>query len=154
MIDHWTEEERAALTGVSSFEEAANVALVILARMHAVGHPIVQICGPMSTGGAGNLELNMARFQKAVDIAIERGLTVFDQIPFQDAIIRLSNFHESEKYNDDILEIFYRRIFEAGYISKALFLPDWHSSKGATWEREFVSRLGLAVDEYPPEWLE
>lgn len=154
MSGYWTEVEKSALLGVSSFDEAADVALIILGRMSKLGKPIVQLCGPMSTGGFGTLELNMDHFRRAVDAAVDNGLTVFDQIPFQDVIVRLSDLRNSTEYNTDILDIFYRRIFESGHISKALFLPGWRTSKGATWEREFVSRLGLPVDEYPSEWLQ
>ncbi len=154
MHEHWTDEEREALKATSTFEGTAEVAIAILVRMKGLGHPIVQICGPMSTGGLGNLERNMIRFQQAIDIATERGLTVFNQIPFQEAIIRICKFEEGPReYDWDILEIFYRRIFESGHISKTLFLSDWQSSTGATWERNLVTRLGIPTEEYPPEWL-
>jgi len=139
--EHWT-------------EEAADVALLILSRMKELGKPIIQICGPMSTGGLGDLSQNMKRFQKAIDIATERGLTVFNQIPFQEAIVRLSRPGESDEYCMETLEIFYRRIFESGHISKTLFLSGWDGSTGATWERNLVCKLRIEVEEYPTEWLQ
>lgn len=151
--DLWTEKEITALEGVKSFEEAADIAISILVRMQEAGQPVVQICGPMSTGGRGSLEDNMAHFRRAIDKAVENGLTVFNQTPFQDAIIRLSNYYESKEYNMDILEVFYRRVFESGHLHKILFLPDWESSIGARWERKLGSELGLTVEEYPSEWL-
>ncbi|HEY0010918.1 MAG TPA: DUF4406 domain-containing protein [Candidatus Paceibacterota bacterium] len=155
MDEYWTEIEREALKEANSYEEAADIAIAILARMRDLGQPIVQICGPMSTGGLGSLRENMQRFQRAVDIAIAKGITVFNQVAFQEAIIRLSNYKEgSEEYGMDILERFYQRVFEAGYIDAFMFLPGWESSIGTRWEREVGSKLGIEVKEYPIEWLE
>jgi hypothetical protein len=155
MNDHWTNEEIEALRSVSTYEETADVAVRILDRMATNGHQVVQICGPMSTGGLGNFKKNMARFKKAIDSASEHGLSVFNQLPFQDAIIRISSFDENGggQYDMAILEVFYRKVFESGHVKKTLFLPDWQSSKGAKWERELVTRLGIPVEEYPIEWL-
>jgi hypothetical protein len=97
----------------------------------------------------------MARFRQAIETASEHGLVVFNQLPFQDAIIRISSFDENsvDSYDMAILEVFYKRVFESGYVKKTLFLPDWQSSKGARWERELVSKLGIPIEEYPIEWL-
>lgn len=151
---HWTDEDLARLEEVSTFEEAAGLAIEMLARLSETGKEIVQICGPMSTGGLGSLEANMERFRLAIERAHERGLVVFNQIPFQKVIIRLCRFEEGQSdYNWEILEIFYRRIFESGYVGRTLFIEDWDSSTGATWERRTVTKLGLIVEEYPMEWL-
>ncbi len=155
MNEHWTEIEIQALAGVSTFEELAEVAVCIVGRMSATGKEVVQICGPMSTGGLGNLKDNMARFRLAIDRAAENGILVFDQIPFQNEIIRLCSFKEGQdKYDWEILEVFYKRIFESGYVHRALFLPGWEDSVGASWERELTTKLGLIVEDYPVEWLQ
>jgi hypothetical protein len=154
MDEFWTEVEREALSKVTSYEEAADVAIALLARMKAVGKPIVQICGPMSTGGLGNLRENMQRFQHAVEVAIAKGVTVFNQVVFQETIVRLSKYEEGVKeYDMDILEVFYRRVFEAGYIDAFMFLPGWESSVGTVWERDMATKLGIEIQEYPIEWL-
>jgi len=154
MLKYWTPEEKEKLEKISSFEEAADLAVNILSRMNEEGKEVVQLCGPMSTGGAGNLALNMERFQKAVDKAAEKGLLVFDQVPFQNTIIRLCELREDNpEYNWEILDIFYKRIFESGHVKRALFLPGWEKSVGASWERDLVTKLGLVVEEYPLEWL-
>lgn len=154
MHEHWTNTEVEALKRASTFEQTADIAIVILASMRALDQPVVQICGPMSTGGLGNLNRNLAYFQRAIDVASEKGLTVFNQIPFQQAIDRIDQVSKNGQYCMDILEVFYRRVFESGHISKTLFLPDWQSSIGATWERNLVAELGIPIEEYPTEWLE
>lgn len=154
MNDYWTDVEFKALEVASTFHEAGDIALTILSRMSVTGKEIVQICGPISTGGLGTMEKNMARFRLAIDRATENGLFVFNQIPFQQTIKRLSNFEDRQKkYNWEILEIFYRKIFESGYIHRTLFLPYWYSSNGAKWERNIVTKIGIPVEDYPLEWL-
>lgn len=87
--NHWTEIETEALSRIGSFEEMVPVGIAILKRMQKLGRPIVQICGPMSTGGRGSLQANMAYFRGAQRVAIRNGWTVFDQTPYQDSMIRL-----------------------------------------------------------------
>jgi len=153
MNGHWHDREIAALKRVASYDEAADIALTVLKRMHALGEPVVEICGPISTGGLGSLEKNAERFRAAIRSAHERGLVVFDQMHFQDVIERLSELHRNGSYDQDVLEVFYRRIFESGYIGKALFLPGWESSRGASWERALLTELGVPIEDYPLAWL-
>jgi len=149
-----TEEEIELLDNIATFEDAAELAVNVLSRMNTTGKEIVQICGPMSTGGLGNQKDNMIRFRLAIDRALDNGLMVFDQLPFQKTIIRLCEAKaEQVDYDWEILEIFYKRIFESGYVHRALFLPGWDKSTGASWERNLVTKLGLVVEEYPVEWL-
>lgn len=155
MKHFWTDGDHKRLQAVSSYEGAAEVALTILSRMNRTGNEVVQICGPISTGGLGNLADNTARFQLAIDHAIHNGLMVFDQIPFQQTIVRLCRpKRDGGGYDWGILEIFYRKIFESGYVHRTLFLPGWEGSTGARWERKLVTKLGLIVEEYPLGWLE
>ncbi len=153
MNNHWTDEEERRLEAADSFEELAEIALIILNRMAGLGQPIVQICGPMSTGGFGNLDDNMKHFERAVEEAYKRGLTVFNQLPFQSAMKRILNWTPDQPYELKILEVFYRRVFESGHIKRTLFLADWESSFGAVWERKLVAVLAIEIDEYPLEWL-
>lgn len=153
MNEHWTLREVEALNVASTFEEITQVALTILSRMSGCGQPIVQICGPISTGGLGDLRKNLERFDKAVKKASERGLIVFNQLPFQTAIERIDPYTGTDGYCMEILEVFYHGVFHSGLINKTLFLPGWEGSIGATWERAIVSKLGIEIEEYPEEWL-
>ena len=153
MNEQWTNEEVLALEGIQTFDEMVEVALVILKRMSERNKTIVQLCGPMSTGGLGDLGKNMKFFQCALEVLEGDDFIVFDQSLFQGAMIRLSKKEDHGAYCTPILEVFYRRLFESGLIKKTLFLPDWQSSKGATWERELAVRLGMGVEDYPVELL-
>lgn len=151
---HWTDLEVELLRTVTTFDEMVPIACDIINRMRQGGKEVHQLCGPMTTGGKGSLEANMKNFHRAIDVAREQGVLVFDQTPFQEAIARLVKDHDARnEYCADILHVFYRGIFKSGLISKLWFLPDWQSSKGATWEWEEAERLGLAAEEYPSDWL-
>lgn len=153
MFRHWTGEQRTRLDAVGSLAEAGDLAVEVLSRMKEREQAIIQVCGPMSTGGLGSLEKNMERFAHAIGALQDRGFLVFNQIPFQGAIVRLTDHHAGGEYCIDILEVFYRKIFECRHISRAMFLPGWESSTGARWEREFVAARGIPVDEFPERWL-
>jgi len=137
-----------------TFEELAKVAIEILRQMSLSGKPIVEICGPVSTGGLGSIEKNLSILKKAVDKANEKGLQTFDQTIFEEAMQRISKKYPLvDGYPVSILDKFYKKIFESGYIKKAYFLPGWQSSRGAKWEREIFPIIGVEIAEYPIEWL-
>jgi hypothetical protein len=137
-----------------TFEELASIAIDMLNEIYTSEDIIVQICGPISTGGSGDIRKNINRFKKSIEIARKKGLKVFDQTPFEESVARLSSkYKKVDGYCIDILEIFYRRIFESKLVGKVLFLPDWQSSRGARWEREITTKLGLIIEDYPIEWL-
>ena len=66
---YWTVAEIMELERVNEFNELAQIGLIVLDRMSKEGKTIVQICGPMSTGGLGSLKKNMDYFQYAVRYA-------------------------------------------------------------------------------------
>ncbi len=148
MIHYWDEEDKKSLETAETLHDLLNTALCVLKKMP---QPIVEVCGPMSTGGAGDLTANLKRFKNAVDVLFESGVTVFDQIPFQDAMMRITSHDAAVNYNTDLLDIFYNGIFSSGHIKKAYFLPEWQSSKGARWEREFLQALPIEIVEYPED---
>ena len=153
MFRYWTSEQRQRLDTVTSLAEAGELAVEVLTGMKRSEQAIVQVCGPMSTGGLGSLEGNMERFARAITVLEERDYLVFNQIPFQEAIVRLTYHHAGGAYRIDILEVFYRRIFECGLVNRTFFLPDWESSTGARWEREFAGAIGIPIENFPHEWL-
>jgi hypothetical protein len=153
-MDEYWEVYKEDLEMASTMGYLAAVANSVLFRMKkSKGPRIVQICGPMTTGGLGSQEANMLRFKRAIVVAEHHGLAVFNQIYLEDAINRITGYKAGGEYFVDILEILYRKIFESGYVNKVLFLPDWQSSVGACWERELLMKLGISIEEYPAEWL-
>ncbi len=151
---YWTQREVGLLDTVTTFEELVDIALIILRRMEEDNKPIVQICGPMSTGGLGNLEANMKVFQLAILEARKRGCAVFDQVLFQEAMIRIADWKPHKPYCQDILDVFYRGIFHSRMVKHTLFLPGWKTSRGSVWERKMLTLLSIPTEEYPEEWWE
>lgn len=133
---YWTPKDVQELEKVKTYKEMAAIALRILDRIPG---PKTQICGPITTGGKGSIEENMKEFNKAIFFFYEQGENVFDQIPFQEAMIRLSQ--EVNNYDTRILTDFYLPLFESGKVTTFKFLPGWESSKGARWERKTIRRL-------------
>lgn len=146
-------EELEALKAANTFDELADIALVFLARVRAAHQEVVQICGPMSTGGCGSFEGNMERFNRAVAVAVEKGVVVFNQVLFQEAMIRICAWKDGDPYPEGLLTIFYQRVLSSGHITKGLFLSDWESSRGARWEYDFLVSNNIPVEGYPLEWL-
>lgn len=153
MEDHWTDEELAYLERIERLGEAADFAIGILKHLAQEGR-VHQVCGPMTTGGLGCLEKNMERFQRAIATARQNDLIVFNQIPFQNVIIRITDHHRSTRYNEAILTDFYGPIFASGLVQVLLFLPDWTTSRGAHWEYQRGLVCGLLLNDYPRHWLE
>lgn len=141
---YWEQEDHIALEKASSYIELFRLAEKILKRMPA---PIGEVCGPISTGGAGSVDKNMEKFKAAIKELQEKGLNIFDQMPFEIPIHKiLKTKNLGDKYDNSILEDFYLPIFESGMVKRLYFLPDWESSVGARWEHDQAKRLGLEVE--------
>ena len=154
-MSHWTKEELSALKEASTFEDLVPIGVNVLLRMREEGEHIVQICGPMTTGGRGSLEANMEFFKKAQAVARRNGMHVFDQTPFEEAMLHLSQGHLARRvYPEPILHVVYRGFFASGLIRELPFLPDWQSSVGATWERQEAVAHGILVTDFPAPWIE
>ncbi|MBI2109413.1 MAG: DUF4406 domain-containing protein [Parcubacteria group bacterium] len=144
--EYWTHKEVEMVTNASSYKELRTVAFTVIGRMP---RPIVQVSGPISTGGAGSLEENLKRFARAVSLLKREGRHVFNQIPFEPSIQKIKGIEEPNvDYAMGILEQFYLPIFETKVIEALYFLPDWQSSVGARWEREQAGRLGISVIDF------
>ena len=70
MSEYWHEHDREEVARARTYGELVPVALRILARMP---QPVGELCGPISTGGAGSVEANLARFDTAIRRLSEGG---------------------------------------------------------------------------------
>ena len=140
---YWTEEDHKALREATTYKQLLEVALCVLARMP---EPRAQVCGPISTGGAGSVEENLKRFDQVIEKLQKENIEVFDQIPFEIPMQKIKTLNKVEGYDNNLLNDFYLPIFESGLVYKFYFLPDWESSTGATWEHEQARRLGLEIE--------
>lgn len=142
----WTDENKAALITARSFIDLSSVALAILARMPK---PVAQVCGPISTGGLGSIEKNLVAFDATIDHLMQQGISVFDQMPFEDHIFRIVENKWGTRQNNMLLEEFYRPIFESHHVSRLYFIHGWESSEGANWEHKLGQQLGMEISYLP-----
>jgi hypothetical protein len=138
----WTEVEHHNIKLAQTFSELVPVALAVLERMPK---PIAQVCGPISTGGLGSIEKNLAVFDTTIDHLMQQGVVVFDQMPFEEHIFRIVENKWGTRQNNMLLEEFYRPIFVSRHVSRLYFIHDWQSSEGANWEHALGQRLGIEI---------
>ncbi len=153
---YWRQHGFSSLRDAKNFRELGEVALRVLSCFpeYARGG-IVQVCGPISTGGFGSREKNLAVFGDAVRLLREEGRQVFDQTPLEDEVVRLWELWKSNPQNTGycwaILEDIYTPIFQSGMVGTLFFLPGWEGSTGSRWEREHASLHGLDIQDYPTD---
>ncbi|MEI6118971.1 MAG: AIR synthase related protein [bacterium] len=145
---YWTSEDIQALEEAKNYDDLLIIALRVLDRMP---QPIVQICGPLTTGGLGSMEANMAEFEKAIFFFSQQGECVFDQIPFEEPMQRFKK-DVIDGYDERILFDFYQPIFKSGKIKTMKFLPGWEKSTGANWENTQAKQWNIQTVYLPIEW--
>lgn len=136
------QEDFTRMDSSVTYRDLYVIAVTVLERMP---RPRAQICGPISTGGAGSVEENLYRFEVAIEKLLKEKIVVFDQLPFEMPIRKIRQLKNKKGYDTDLLEDFYLPIFESKLVDTLYFLPDWRSSTGAMWEHEQARRLGFDV---------
>lgn len=139
---YWREEDRLAVTVADSFGELTQIALAVVGRMPP---PVGQVCGPISTGGVGSIEQNLMIFEAAIDQLLAQGLTIFDQTPFEQHIFRILEDGLGTRQRNQLLEQFYRPIFQSRCVHVLYFIPGWQFSNGAQWEHQLGRSLKLDI---------
>lgn len=146
----WSPKLFGAVEKVRTFGELVPVAMTILGFFE---EEVTIVSGPISTGGLGTREKNIAVFHTVIRDLQSKRRSVFDQTPFETAIFRLAEDwrrHNPEAdYCMPILDEFYGPVFSSGLIHRVAFIHDWQSSRGARWERQKALELGLAIDDLP-----
>src|SRR6266481_5273332 len=114
----------------------------------------IMVCGPISTGGRGSVEANMAMFHKGICLLAKQGKVIFDQRPFEVPMRRFIAARKEPGYAHELLDEFYLLLFKSGLIKELHFLPGWEGSTGARWEHEQAPRHGMAVFYLPSTLLD
>lgn len=140
-----TEDERTAFERAASYYEAAAVAISHVRRRYSPERPLLQVCGPISTGGLGSREQNLKRLRDTIDFLVDREYPVFDQSQFEGMVPRFSPNHGQDAYDHRILDEFYVPLFETKCIQTFVFLSGWTSSVGTCRERAFALAAGFRV---------
>ncbi len=140
---YWTEEDILALEQADSTTQMLEIGMKVLNRMP---QPIVQVCGPISTGGRGSIIENLVAFNEQIVFLQSEGKTVFDQMPFEAPMQRIKTTLPPNEYAVTLLDDFYLPLFKTGLIKKMYFMPDWESSRGARWEHEQAKLMGIEIE--------
>lgn len=150
MQQYFLPEELVGLEGILTLESLLQIALQVASRMPK---PLCIVSGPITTGGSGSVGKNIKFFNAAVEVIKDKGYRVFEQMIFHDAMTRITIGQPFDEGHANILNKFYKGFFGSGYISTAIFLPGWETSKGAFWERNFLGQLGIQIIDFSAEWL-
>ena len=140
-----TENNKNDIRNARSFYELVVIADDVLTHMK---QPIIQVCGPISTGGKGSVKENMLFMAEVINELTNRGLNVFNQLPFERAFDRIMRTYKISGYDTPILEEFYGPIFESGKIKEIYLLPGWEKSIGARWEHNYAKKMGIKIKYY------
>jgi hypothetical protein len=140
---YWDEKDWQDLEKAENVVELFSIAKKIIDKM---GKPLIQVCGPIGSGGLGSIDANLHAFNETVKELQKKGLNIFDQMPFEEPMQNFkSKAIDKEKIYNDIMEEFYLPIFKSGAVSKFCFMPNWQSSKGAQWEHEKAKELNIEI---------
>jgi hypothetical protein len=141
-LTYWTEQDWQDLKAATTFTQMYAIAARVMERMP---RPLVQVCGPIATGGLGSLEANLGAFNEEIKKLQAQGLYVFDQMPFEMPMQEVKKLGNTGPHSQSLLDDFYMPIFKSGNISTAYFMPNWTTSKGATWEHGLMQELGIEI---------
>ncbi len=139
---YWEEQDWKDLEEAKSFKDLFVIAKRVIYRMP---HPLVQVCGPIATGGLGSIEANLNAFNETIKELQAEGKSVFDQMPFEDPMQKLKTMIENKDYMNTIFTDFYYPIFDSGLISELYFMPNWNTSVGATKEHDKAKESGIKI---------
>lgn len=123
--------------------ELVPLAIAVLGRMP---QPISMVSGPITTGGLGSREKNIQIFAAAIAALEAEGVSVFNQLPFQDVMAAAWRRWAGKGYCMAILDDFYAPLLHSGKIRKLHFIPGWESSVGARWEFDQCRKLGIETE--------
>lgn len=141
-LSYWSEADIKVIETCDTFAGMLAVAFRILDRMP---RPVIQVCGPISTGGRGSVSANLEYFNDAIHRLQEKGVHVFDQMPFEIPMQKVKELYVGRTYITEILTDFYLPLFKSGKIEGVYFLPDWQSSRGSVWEHEHALKFGIPI---------
>jgi len=149
--DPWyTDEDFRRIRIAKSFPPLVEVAIQAIARNRRPNEPVIQVCGPMTTGD-GTFKENNERIVRTIVRLRDEGKSVFSQVVFQEGML---NFTTIEDYHRDplrLLEGFYGALFRGGHIQTLVFLPGSRKSLGCRWEESMGRKLGMDIILLPDE---
>jgi hypothetical protein len=150
--DLWcTEKDYRRIEAATSFTQLLNIAMRVIGRNRNNTQPVIQVCGPMASGG-GTLEENTERIAALITLLREQGLCVFSQVTFQRGMLNFTTVEDYRRNPLELLEGFYEPLFRGGYIQALIFRHGWEVSLGSRWEHDLGKKLGMPVTYFPKDF--
>lgn len=140
----WVQEECGAAASWKQLADAAKRSIEGKSGLYIV-------CGPLTSGGTGLEELNFTIFNACIRALERRNYPVFDQLPYETDIRRLTAlWHEegNDGYCHPVLNEFYYPLFETRAFKTGCFIPGWPTSTGAGKEFRKLASLGCDLFEF------
>ena len=110
---------------------------------------IIQVCGPITTGGLGSIQKNMEAIKDMIREMEQQGYVSFDQTPFEDKMFEIKAQRKENNtfkhYDWDLLNDCYLPIFSSGIFDHLVFLPGYESSIGAQWEYDMALKYNIDI---------
>jgi len=124
----------------SALSVLAGKALLEISRLKP---PIIQFCGPISTGGFGDIEENLTCLSSVIRASTKQGISVFNQISYERQLDSILKDHRG--YDYPLLDFFYGPILASKKIAGLVFLPLWETSIGSQWEHNLGLTLQIPI---------
>ena len=130
------------IESATTFEKLAEIALDEISKMPK---PVGIVSGPITSGGLGSMEANLAELSKQIHDLQDQNKSIFNQMPYEPKMqeIKKTPYHDATR--DHLLEVFYGTLYGSGLIEEFYFLPGWESSYGAKWEHDQLKKIGAKI---------
>lgn len=110
---------------------------------------IIQVCGPITTGGLGSQEKNNTYFLDFIKKLEQKNSIVFNQILFNDEIFKIKDRRKAlnlfNYYDWEILTVCFLPLFESGFIDEFIFLSGYEKSIGSQWEYDMALKNKINI---------
>jgi hypothetical protein len=147
--DPWlTDSDHCSIEAATSFPSLVEIAISVIARNRIHSLPVVQVCGPMASGG-GKLDENAAKIARTIAALRKKGLTVFSQVPFQRGMLNFTTVEDYMRNPHELLDGFYGRLFRGRHIQALTFIKGWENSFGCRWEHDTGKALDMHISFLP-----
>jgi hypothetical protein len=114
-----------------------------LREINKMEGPVIQFCGPISTGGFGNIADNIECISSLIKECQIKNIFVFNQLAYERRMDQiLKEYHD---YDYPLLDFFYKPILKSKKISGLVFLPLWQTSTGSKWEHDFAKSINIPI---------
>lgn len=122
-------------------KELKKLSIEALQEIKKMRRPLIQFCGPISTGGFGSAEENISVLKEVIHETKKSGVSVFDQMKYERLFDKILKDHKG--YDFPLLENFYGPIICSGLVDAFFFIPLWETSQGSRWEFDLATRKGI-----------